>query len=79
LHNKDTDWAAFIEEVKEKVVEARTHNGWDRERDVKERDENFIQIIKGCKHLHSSTIIRTHSWNQSTQFKNSTSQLKTSF
>jgi hypothetical protein len=25
----------------------KTHNGWNRERDVKEMYENFIQIVKG--------------------------------
>jgi hypothetical protein len=33
--------------VKEKITEVKTHNGWKRERDVKERHKNFIQIIKG--------------------------------
>jgi uncharacterized protein (DUF608 family) len=45
LHNKDTDWIAFMEKVKEKEKEVKTHNGWNSERDVKERYENFIQII----------------------------------
>jgi hypothetical protein len=30
-------WAAFMEEVKEKIMEIETHNGWNRERDIKER------------------------------------------
>jgi hypothetical protein len=47
MHNKNTDWTAFMEEVKENITEVKTHNGWNRERDVKERYENFIQIIKG--------------------------------
>jgi hypothetical protein len=33
--------------VKEKITEVKKHNGWNRERDVKERYEYFIQIIKG--------------------------------
>jgi hypothetical protein len=32
-HNKDTDWTAFTKEVKEKIVEVKTHNGWNRERE----------------------------------------------
>jgi hypothetical protein len=36
-----------MEKVKEKITEVKTPNGWNRERDVKERYENFIQIIKG--------------------------------
>jgi hypothetical protein len=31
LHNKDTDWTVFMEKVKEKIMEVRTHNGWNRE------------------------------------------------
>jgi hypothetical protein len=46
LQNKDTDWTAFMEKVKEKITEVKTHSSWNRERDVKERCENFIQIIK---------------------------------
>jgi hypothetical protein len=34
-----------MEKVKEKITEVKTHNGWNRERYVKERYENFIQII----------------------------------
>jgi hypothetical protein len=34
------------EKVKEKITEVKRDNGWNRERDVKERYENFIQIIK---------------------------------
>jgi hypothetical protein len=30
-----------------KKLKVKTHNGWNRERDVKERYENSIQIIKG--------------------------------
>jgi hypothetical protein len=26
---------------------SKSHNGWNRERDVKEKHNNFIQIIKG--------------------------------
>jgi hypothetical protein len=47
LHNKETDWTVFMEKVKEKITEVKTHNGRNRERDVRERYENFIQIIKG--------------------------------
>jgi hypothetical protein len=36
-----------MEKVKEKITEVKTHNRWNRERDVKERYENFIHIIKG--------------------------------
>jgi hypothetical protein len=49
-HNKNTDWTAFVEKVKEKITEVKTHHGWNRanrERDIKERYEKFIQIIKG--------------------------------
>jgi hypothetical protein len=46
LHNKDTDWTVFMEKVKEKLTEVKTHSAWNRDRDVKERYENFIQIIK---------------------------------
>jgi hypothetical protein len=31
---------------KEEITELKTHNGWNRERDVKERYDNFIQIIR---------------------------------
>jgi hypothetical protein len=37
LHNKDKDWIAFMEKVKEKITDVKTLNGWNRERDVKER------------------------------------------
>jgi hypothetical protein len=33
--------------VKEKITEVKMDNGWNREGDVKERYENFIQLIKG--------------------------------
>jgi hypothetical protein len=33
--------------IKEKITEVKTNNGWNREMDVKERYENYIQIIKG--------------------------------
>jgi hypothetical protein len=46
LHYKNTDWTAFMEEVKEKITEVKIHNGWNREKDVKGRYEIFIQIIK---------------------------------
>jgi hypothetical protein len=36
-----------VEKVKEKITEVKTHNEWNREMDVKERYENYIQIIKG--------------------------------
>jgi hypothetical protein len=36
-----------MEKVKEKITEVKTHNGWNRERDVKKRYENFMQVIKG--------------------------------
>jgi hypothetical protein len=36
-----------MEKVKDKIMEVKTHNGWNRERGVEERYENFIQIIKG--------------------------------
>jgi hypothetical protein len=36
-----------MEKVEEKITEVKTHNGWKREKDVKERYENFIHIIKG--------------------------------
>jgi hypothetical protein len=29
-----------MEKVKEKITEVKTHNGWNRERDVEERHEN---------------------------------------
>jgi putative sterol carrier protein len=47
LHNKDTDWTAFMENVKEKITEVKTHNGWNRDVGINERYENFIHIIKG--------------------------------
>jgi hypothetical protein len=47
LHNKDTDWTALIEQVKEKITEVKTHNGWNRERGVKESYDKLIQILKG--------------------------------
>jgi hypothetical protein len=31
LHNKDTDWTAFMEKVKEGIAELKTHNRWNRE------------------------------------------------
>jgi hypothetical protein len=31
---------------KEKITEVKTHNRWNRERDVKERCGNFIWIVK---------------------------------
>jgi hypothetical protein len=34
-------------EVKEKIMEVKRRNRWNRERDVKERYVNFTQIIKG--------------------------------
>jgi uncharacterized protein YpmB len=37
LHNKDTDLTVFIEKVKEKITAVKVHNGWNRERDGKER------------------------------------------
>jgi hypothetical protein len=36
-----------MEKAKEKITEVKTHNGWNRERDVKERYENFMQTSKG--------------------------------
>jgi hypothetical protein len=33
--------------VEEKITDGKTHNGCNRDRDVKERYENFMQIIKG--------------------------------
>jgi hypothetical protein len=33
--------------VKEKFTEVKTHNGCNRERDVKERNEKCNQIIEG--------------------------------
>jgi hypothetical protein len=36
-----------VEKVKEKIMEVKIHNGWNRERDVKEKYENIIKIIKG--------------------------------
>jgi hypothetical protein len=33
LHNKDTDWTAFMEKVKEEITEVEMHNGWNRERE----------------------------------------------
>jgi hypothetical protein len=47
LHNKNTDWTAFMEDVKEKITEVKTHNGWKRERDMKEMYKNCIQMFKG--------------------------------
>jgi hypothetical protein len=32
LHNKNTDWTAFIKKVKEKITEVKTHSRWNRER-----------------------------------------------
>jgi hypothetical protein len=32
--------------LKKKITEVKRDNGWNRERDVKERYENFIQVIK---------------------------------
>jgi hypothetical protein len=46
-HNKDIGWTVFMEKVKEEIAELKTHNRWNRERDVKERYDNFIQTIKG--------------------------------
>jgi hypothetical protein len=37
LHNIVTDWTAFMEKVKEKIRDVKTHNRCKRERDVKER------------------------------------------
>jgi hypothetical protein len=31
LHNKNTDWTAVMEKVKEKITEVKTHNGWNIE------------------------------------------------
>jgi hypothetical protein len=36
-----------MEKVKEKITEVKMHNGWNRERHVKERNRNVIKIIKG--------------------------------
>jgi hypothetical protein len=36
-----------MEKVKENITEVKMKNRWNREKDVKERYENFIQIIKG--------------------------------
>jgi hypothetical protein len=36
-----------MEKVKNRITEVKTRNGWNRERDVKEGKDNFIQIIKG--------------------------------
>lgn len=47
LHNKHTDWSVFMDKVIEKIREVKTHDGWNRERDVKERYDHLIQIIKG--------------------------------
>jgi hypothetical protein len=47
LHTKHTDWTVFTKKVKEKIAEVKTHDGWNRERDVKERYDNVIKIIKG--------------------------------
>jgi hypothetical protein len=41
-YNKDMDWTAFMEKIKEKITEVKTQNGRNKERDVKERYENFI-------------------------------------
>jgi hypothetical protein len=41
LYNKNPDWAASMEKVKDKVTKVKTHNGWIRERDVEEIYENF--------------------------------------
>jgi hypothetical protein len=32
---------------KEKIMEVKTHNGWNRDRVAKERYKNFTQIMKG--------------------------------
>jgi hypothetical protein len=47
LHKKDMDWTAIMERGKEKITEVEMHNGRNRERNIKEWYENFIQIIKG--------------------------------
>jgi hypothetical protein len=47
LHNKNSDWTAFIEKVKEINHGSQNTYEWNRNRYVKERYENFIQIIKG--------------------------------
>jgi hypothetical protein len=61
LHNKHTDWTVFMEKVKEKFADVKTHVGWNRVRDVKERYDNFIQIIKGK--LAETTPIRKNQHN----------------
>jgi hypothetical protein len=53
LHNRKTDWTAFVENVKEKIMEVKTHNRWNRERNIKGRYENFIQIIKKIRRNHA--------------------------
>jgi hypothetical protein len=47
LHNKDAEWTTFTEKVKGKITEVKTRKGWNRERNVKETYDNFIQIIEG--------------------------------
>jgi hypothetical protein len=47
LHRiKDIDLSAFMEKDKRKNHGIRTHNGLHRDRDVREKYENFIQIIE---------------------------------
>jgi hypothetical protein len=36
-----------VEKVKEKISEIKSHNDWNRESYIKERYQNFIQVIKG--------------------------------
>jgi uncharacterized protein YktA (UPF0223 family) len=53
--------------VKEKITEVRTHNGWNEDRDVKEKYENFIQIIKAK--LEETTTERKHKNNSGNEGK----------
>lgn len=47
LHNNYNDWTTFMGRVKESILEVKTRNRWNRERDVKEKYDNFMKIIKG--------------------------------
>jgi hypothetical protein len=46
LHNKYTDWTAFMEKVREKITEVEMHNGWNRERGMKRKDTRILSTFK---------------------------------
>jgi hypothetical protein len=37
LLNKDTNWTAFMENVKEKITEVKMHNGFNRETEMERK------------------------------------------